>query len=1782
MKLFNILLYLVLGFCAFSVETSAEIVSGAAGDNATWELDTSTGELRIYGTGATYDRHGSWTYYAEYTKYDKSGNGVDNYGVKGTQYTGSSPISAYAAKIKSVVIEEGITSIGAAFFYNCYNLQSVTMASTVELINYEAFRSCTKLESVTIGSGVTQIMGRSFTDCVKLSVIDVAEDNTSFVSIGGVLYTSDLKRLVRFPEAMNVIDYVIPEGVEVVDTDALYRLQYVQSLTIPTTLTNISYGSLDSCSNLHTLVLKSTTPPVLEKNISGTTITSVFVPCGEEAIYKSSGKWSNMSGKVKGAVVVDFVVKTSDPELGDVEVTQRADCESMEMTITAIPTVYGMFSRWQDGNTENPRKVAVEPTSATSYEYIAYFEPKPYNITVSKGTTSLNNRTVTSYYQVSVTDNGEPEVKKSTSGNAVSVTQSYRYGNVVTLYCNVTATGYKFKQWSDGNKENPRTITVTEAAAYSAVIEAGKVTIGTTPNSSDYGTTSPESKTISFGTNVAIEAIAKSGYQFLKWDDGDTNASRTITATADKTYIAYFGIKTYTITATSNNVEWGNVTGYGTFQAGKSTILTATPNEGYYFVKWNDGETSNVRTISSIDKDYNLEAEFKAYQYEIKFLDAAGSTLKSSLVDYGTMPTPPANPTKSQTDEYTYEFAGWTPEVVAVTKAATYTPTYTSTKREYTVNFVDGNGVTLQTSKVAYGVVPTYAGATPTKTATAQYTYTYSKWDKTIVAVTGDVTYTAQFNSTLNKYTITFVNDDNSTLLTLKDVVYGSTPKYTGATLVKESTSQYVYSFAAWSPNITTVTGDKTYKATYTQSVRQYTVKFVDGDGNVIQTSNVAYGTIPSYKGASEPTKTSTAEYSYTFNKKWSPTIVAVTKDVTYTAQFSQTKRSYDITFKDSDGSIIEVVSATYGSTPKCTKSPIKKSTVSTTYEFTGWSPAVVAVTGAMTYTAQYSESAILYTVNFANVDGAGAVSTVKYEYNAVPKYEGTPKKTADAKYVYEFTGWDKELVAVTENVTYTAQFKSTLRNYAIKFVNENETTEQLVAYGETPVYKGATPTKQSTEEYSYTFNGWTPNIVAVTKAATYTAQFTATKNKYTITFIGIDGKVLSSKEYEYGEQPSEPKVNIDNTAKYTYTFAGWDKKVTKVVADATYTAQVSEKLNEYKVTFKNADGTQLDSRTYVYGATPSYVGTPSQESTAEYSYSFSGWDKPIETVKEDVIYTATYSSTKRSYDINFVDDNGDKIKTISVLYGEMPVYSGAEPIKTATAQYTYTFEGWAPAITMVTGAATYKAKYSKTINEYTVNFVNYNGEVLKTASYKYGVVPTCTVVPEKESTEQYNYKFNGWSPSVVTVTEDATYVAQFVSEVRSYKITFVNYDGTTLASEMFEYGEMPTYNSTPERQADSYNTYTFKGWTPALSGVTENATYTAVYSTAAVVYNVTFNDYDGTELAVVGFDAGEELICDIKPMRESTESTTYTFEGWTPEITDGMKVTSNMSFTAKYTESTRKYTVTFLGADGTVLQQELVDYDAMPIEPTAPTKERDEQYSYVFVGWDRNIEPVYSDVTYQAMFTAVTRKYIIKFVDYDGSVIQSNELEYGAKPSCIAPERSSDVQYTYTFSGWDTPIVNVTADATYTAEYNKSLNSYVVMVNSDNLEYGYVIGGGTFYYGDEITITAIATSEGKFVRWSDGNTDSERVIMVNGDVSYTAIFAEQSNTAVEELADETTIAVRNRTIVVDTNDENTVIVYSVAGQLMYSGSGYTEYEAPNSGVYIVRTPYITRKLLLK
>ena len=172
----------------------------------------------------------------------------------------------------------------------------------------------------------------------------------------------------------------------------------------------------------------------------------------------------------------------------------------------------------------------------------------------------------------------------------------------------------------------------------------------------------------------------------------------------------------------------------------------------------------------------------------------------------------------------------------------------------YTIIWKNWDGSVLETdTNVAYGSTPSYDGPTPTKSGTAQYTYTFSGWSPNVVQVTRDATYTAQFSESINSYTVTWKNWDGSVLETDTNVAYGSTPSYDGPTPTKNDTAQYSYTFSGWSPSVTQVTGDATYTAQFSsQQFNTFSIQYIVIDCDNPNPTLVREGTTVSLEAASK------------------------------------------------------------------------------------------------------------------------------------------------------------------------------------------------------------------------------------------------------------------------------------------------------------------------------------------------------------------------------------------------------------------------------------------------------------------------------------------------------------------------------------------------------------------------------------------------------------------------------------------------------------------------------------------------------------------------------------------------------------------------------------------------------------------------------------------------------------------------------------------------------------------------------------------------------------------
>ena len=393
-------------------------------------------------------------------------------------------------------------------------------------------------------------------------------------------------------------------------------------------------------------------------------------------------------------------------------------------------------------------------------------------------------------------------------------------------------------------------------------------------------------------------------------------------------------------------------------------------------------------------------------------------------------------------------------------------------------------------------------------------------------------------------------------------------------------------------------------------------------------------------------------------------------------------KESYTVTWKNEDGTVLEIdENLIIGTIPTYDSDfPIKAETAEFSYEFSGWNQEVTAVTQDQEYTAVFTETKKTYTITWINDDGEILEVDDHVEYGTIPTYDGEiPSKAETAKASYEFVEWDLEITAVDKNVTYKAVYKETIKTYTITWENEDGSLLKTdeVLWGTVPEYIGSSPTKEGTDQLTYTFNGWTPEIKKVTEDQVYKAIYEQSINTFIVTWSIEEDVILETDlNVEYGTIPTyDGEIPTkDETAEFSYEFAGWDQEISAVTKNTDYIAIFTETIKTYTITWENVDGEILEvDQDVLYGSMPTYDSElPTKTNTAEFSYEFEDWTPIIELVTKDQVYQAIITETINRYTIS-IDPNGGELENteINFDYGTT-FYSLAEPKKLG-----FVFTGW-------------------------------------------------------------------------------------------------------------------------------------------------------------------------------------------------------------------------------------------------------------------------------------------------------------------------------------------------------------------------------------------------------------------------------------------------------------------------------------------------------------------------
>ncbi len=206
-------------------------------------------------------------------------------------------------------------------------------------------------------------------------------------------------------------------------------------------------------------------------------------------------------------------------------------------------------------------------------------------------------------------------------------------------------------------------------------------------------------------------------------------------------------------------------------------------------------------------------------------------------------------------------------------------------------------------------------------------------------------------------------------------------------------------------------------------------------------------------------------------------------------------------------------------------------------------------------------------------------------------------------------------------------------------------------------------------------------------------------------------------------------------------------------------------------------------------------------------------------------------------------------------------------------------------------------------------------------------------------------------------------------------------------------------------------------------------------------IYKVVFDDSGATTNRYTNYKGRVSFPEDPEPPEGKM------FSGW--YTTDGVKVKATTVFTKDQTvlavyinASDIYFSIRFFDSDTTLLDSQYVQYGKTPGYAGTPTKASTAQFSYAFKGW--HVEPTAAteDFDYYAVYSETLRSYTVRFLDFDGTELQSGEVDYGKLPSYAGttPTKASSAEYAYMFIGWDPAINTVKGPADYTAVFALTL----------------------------------------------------------------------------------------------------------------------------------------------
>jgi hypothetical protein len=373
--------------------------------------------------------------------------------------------------VTSVVIPEGVTSIGSWAFYSCSGLGSVVIPSSVTSIGDSAFDYCSSLASITIPEGVTSIGDWTFADCITLSSLSIPD---SVTSIGDS----------AFLECESLPNVTIPAGVTNIGVTAFYNCTSLGSVAIPASLANIGVEAFESCTSLTNATMASGVTNIGEgafnycTALSSLTIPDTVTSIGVEAFQACAN-------------LTTLVIPASVTNIGDIAFI---DCIN-------LTDLY-----FQGNAPAHGSSVFLYDTNAK-----AYYLP---GATGWKTNYAGIPAELLPGYVIKVLSS-PPPARATVAGAG-----HFQRGSTATVTASATNDCYAFVAWTSLGKtvstDNPYTFTAKRSQTLVAKFALLEYAISTSSSPAGWGTTGGGGNK-SCGSIAILNAVSRPGFAFTDW-----------------------------------------------------------------------------------------------------------------------------------------------------------------------------------------------------------------------------------------------------------------------------------------------------------------------------------------------------------------------------------------------------------------------------------------------------------------------------------------------------------------------------------------------------------------------------------------------------------------------------------------------------------------------------------------------------------------------------------------------------------------------------------------------------------------------------------------------------------------------------------------------------------------------------------------------------------------------------------------------------------------------------------------------------------------------------------------------------------------------------------------------------------------------------------------------------------------------------------------------------------------------------------------------------------------